>query len=181
MSLKLLLLTIVASLVMTCAQASDQAPGNQPRIGRLACGGASLTAETVYLDLADQDRQTLSQRITLARADLPKALALPSDARPLRQPFLKHTPVLDAAVTGWACLAAGDGKRYIYMLYTCVESAVRPACEGDRREWVRLFDVYGRPLNAGFPHTGAKTPALMKKLGLGRYVDDGVSLQDVDG
>jgi hypothetical protein len=181
MNAKLSLLTFLMLIVMACcAQASDHASGTS-HIGHLRCGGASLTATTVYLDVDDQDRQTFSQRITLMRAENHAPVSLASDSKPIRQPFLKNTPVLDAAVTGWACLQATDGKAYIYVLYTCVESALRPDCEGDRREWARLFDVQGKALNAGFPREGSPTPELMKKLGLGHYVDQGVPLQDVDG
>lgn len=179
MSLKLSLLAFAAVMLACCVQASEQVPG-KTRFGHLVCGGANLTAQTSYLDVDNQDRQTLYQRITLTRSGVNRVFALPSDARSLRQPFLKHMRVLDAAVTGWACLTASDGKTYIYLMYTCVESVSRPACEGDRREWVRLFDPYGKALNARFPHAGGRTPALMKKLGLARYVEDGVSLQDVD-
>lgn len=180
MNAKLLLLAFASVVMASCAQASDHASGTS-HVGHLRCGGASLTASTVYLDVDDQDRQTFSQRITLMRAENHAPSSLPSDGQPIRQPFLKNTPVLDAAVTGWACLQAADGKAYIYVLYTCVESVLRPDCEGDRREWARLFDAQGKALNAGFPHEGPRTPELMKKLGLGHYVDSGVPLQDIDG
>ena len=180
MNAKLLLLAFASVVMAFCVQASDRAPGTS-RVGHLHCGGASLTASTVYLDVDDQDRQTFSQRITLMRAENHAPSSLPRDGRPIRQPFLKNTPVLDAAVTGWACLQAADGKAYIYVLYTCVESVLRPDCEGDRREWARLFDAQGKALNADFPHEGPRTPELMKKLGLGHYVDGGVPLQDIDG
>jgi hypothetical protein len=88
--------------------------------------------------------------------------------------------VLDASVTGWACLAGTAGKAYVYVVYTCAESRLRPECEGERREWARLFDIRGNPLNAGFSHDGPHTPELMKRLGLGRYVHDGVQLKDID-
>jgi hypothetical protein len=176
-----LLLAFAAVLATSsCVQADDR-PSGISHIGHLQCGGASLTASSVYLDIPDQDRQTFSQRITLMRPENRTPISLPHDGQPIRQPFLENTAVLDAAVTGWACLQATGGKAYVYLLYTCVESVLRPACEGDRREWARLFDTQGKALNAGFPHDGPRTPELMKKLGLGRYVDGSVQLQDVDG
>ena len=179
MKLRLLLLAFAAVLAASCAQANDQ-PAGKARLGHLSCGGATLTAKTVYLDVDDQDRQTLSQTITLTRPERSGPIVLPGDGRPLRQPFLKNVPVLDAAVTGWACLTAADGKAYVYVIYTCAESPSRPDCEGDRREWVRLFDAQGKALNAGFSHEGSRTPELMKQLGLERYLHDGVQLKDVD-
>lgn len=179
MRLGLSLLGCAAVMVVCCAQASDLSAG-KTRVGHLNCGGATLAASTVYLDVDDQDRQTLSQTITLTRPERSTPIVLPGDGRSLRQPFLKDTPVLDAAVTGWACLTAADGKAYVYVIYTCVESPSRPDCEGDRREWVRLFDAQGKALNAGFPHDSPRTPALMKKLGLEHYLRTGVQLEDID-
>jgi hypothetical protein len=179
MNCKLSLLAFAACVAASCAQAGNPPAANAPRIGHLQCGGASLVASTVYLDVDDQDRQTLTQSITLTSPGRGEAVALPLEGKLLNQPFLKHVTVLDAAVTGWACVNATDGKPYVYLTYTCTESPSRPACEGDDREWVRLFDIQGKPLNAGFPHDGERTPDLMKKLGLGHYVTDGVSLNDI--
>lgn len=106
-------------------------------------------------------------------------IVLRGDGRPLHQPFLNDAPVLDASVTGWACLSAAGGKTYFYLVYTCTDSPLRPDCEGDHREWARLFNTQGEPLNERFPHGGPRALALMKKLDLGRYVNDGVQLEDI--
>lgn len=180
MNLERLLVLLVAAIVTTSARAGDMSAAAQTRVGHLHCGDASLVATTVYLDVDGRNRQTLSQRIALTSAGRRVPLMLRGDGRLLRQPFLESTPVLDASVTGWACLPAAGGKPYVYVVYTCTESPLRPDCEGDRREWVRLFDTQGKPLNAGFPHDGQRTPELMKKLGLGRYVNDSVQLEDID-
>ena len=179
MNLERLLVLFVAAIVTASVRAGDMSAVAQTRVGHLRCGGASLIATTVYLDVDGQDRQTLSQNIALMSAGHHAPVVLRGDGRPLRQPFLKNTPVLDASVTSWACLPAAGGRAYVYVVYTCTESPLRPDCEGNRREWVRLFDTRGKPLNAGFPHDGPLTPALMNKLGLGRYVN-GVQLEDVD-
>ncbi|GGA38387.1 hypothetical protein [Dyella nitratireducens] len=174
---------LAAMLVVSCVQAGPQpaAPKRSTGIGHLACGGSSLTAETVYLDVPDQEMQRPSQRITLRRPGSNVSIVLPHDGRLFRQPFLKNTPVLDAVVSGWTCLTAADGKAYIYVSYTCMESDLRPDCAGTSREWMRLFDPQGKELNAGFPRdAGPRTSALMKRLGLGRYEDEGVSLQGID-
>lgn len=180
MNLERLVVLIVAAIVTTSVRAGDMPAAAQTRVGHLHCGGASLITTTVYLDVDGQDRQTLSQRIVLTFAGRSVQVILRGDGRPLHQPFLKDVPVLDASVTGWACLPAAGGMAYVYVVYTCTDSPLRPDCEGDRREWVRLFNTQGKPLNAGFPRDGPRTPALMKKLGLGRYVNDGVQLEDID-
>ena len=180
MILERLLVLLAAAIVTTSVRAGDMSAAAQTRVGHLHCGDASMIATTIYLDVYGQDRQTLSQRIALTSAGRRVPVILRGDGRPLRQPFLEKTPVLDASVTGWACLPATGGKSYVYVVYTCTESPLRPGCEGDRREWVRLFNTQGKPLNAGFPRDGPRTPALMKKLGLGRYVNDGVQLEDID-
>jgi len=149
------------------------------REGHLACGGASLSASTRFLDVADHDRQVVSQFIAIVPPAAATPVSLVLDARPLRQPFLRGTPVLDASATGWACVTATSGRAYVYVMMTCTESPSRPACAGDTREWVRLYDLRGRALNAGFPHDGPRTPALLKRLGLAGAVADGVSLADI--
>lgn len=180
MNLEHLLVLLVAAIVTTSVRAGDMSATAQTRVGHLHCGDASLIATTVYLDVDGQDRQTLSQRIALTSASRRVPVMLRGDGRPLRQPFLENTPVLNASVTGWACLPVTRGRAYVYVVYTCTESPLRPGCESDRREWVRLFNTQGKPLNARFPNDGPRTSALMKKLGLGRYVNDGVQLKDID-
>lgn len=180
MSLKRLLVLLVAAIVTASVRAGDLSTAAQTRVGHLHCGDAFLVATTVYLDVDGQDRQTLSQRIALKSAGRRVPVILGGDGRPLRQPFLENTPVLEASATGWACLPAAHGKSYVYVVYTCTESPSRPDCEGDRREWVRLFSTQGKALNARFPHGGPRTPALMKKLGLERYVNEGVQLKDIN-
>ncbi|MDN8092990.1 hypothetical protein QZN29_25430 [Burkholderia multivorans] len=180
MNLERLLVLLVATIAITSVRAADISSAAQARIGHLHCGDASLIATTAYLVVDGEDRQTLSQRIVLTSAGRRVPIVLCGDGRSLHQPFLKDAPVLDAAVTGWACLSAAGGKAYVYVVYICTESLLRPDCEGVRREWVRLFDTRGKPLNAGFPHEGQRTSEMMKKLGLGRYVNDGAPLKDVD-
>ena len=155
------------------------APASAPREGRLACGDATLTASTRLTEVADHDRQVLAQGITLVAPGHPDPVTLKLDARRLRQPFLQGVDVLDASATGWACVKSASGKAYVYVMMTCTESPKRPACAGDTREWVRLYDTRGRALNAGYPHGGSRTPALLKRLGLGGVLADGVSLADL--
>ena len=179
---RFLLVFLAAILAGACVQASAQAaaPKRITAIGHLSCGGASLTAETVYLDVPDQDLQPLSQRIALKRLGSNVSTVLPHDGRPLRQPFLKSTPVLDAAVSSWTCLTAADGKAYIYVFYACTESDLRPDCVGTSREWGRLFDPQGKEMTAGLPHAGPRASALMKRLGLGRYENEPMPLRGID-
>ena len=150
------------------------------RLGHLACGEARFEARTRYLEVPDQNRQVQTQQLSLLREASDPPRLLPHEGKPLRQPFLKQTPVLDAWVSGWACLASADAQHhYLYLIYTCTESPLRPACAGSSREWVRLLDLSGRALNAGFAHEGQRTPSLMKRLGLERYLQEGVSLRDI--
>jgi hypothetical protein len=173
-----------ACWIALAADAPGPPPASLPseivRVGHLACGGASFTLQGHYLDVPDHEFQTVAQRLTLERPKESTALVtLPHEGRPLRQPFLENVPVLDASITGWTCLGASTGKSYLYVVYTCAESPLRPDCVGPKREWDRLFDTKGRALNAGYPKSGSRTSALMKRLGLGRYAE-GVQLQDID-
>ena len=161
------------------AEPQSAAPKHVTVIGHLSCGGVTLKAETVYLDVPDRDFQPLSQRITQQRASQSPTV-LHHDGRPLHQPFLQGTAVLDAAVSGWACLKSTDGKAYIYVLYICTESDLRPQCAGTSREWGRLFDPQGKELTAGFLHDGPRESALMKRLGLGRYEDEPMPMRSID-
>jgi hypothetical protein len=174
-------LFVVMALVAAAPAMSKEnaSPSPGPMLtGHLKCGEAQLTAQTQYLDVPSRDRQVLTQTLELTNPGK-GTTKLAHDGRVFRQPFLKDTPVLDASATGWACLEGTGGKRYVYVLYTCTESPARPRCAGTKREWPRLFDTEGAPLNARYPHSGSRTPALMKKLGLGHYLSEGVSLEDV--
>lgn len=175
-----IVLAAILAAACVCASPQPATPKQTTAMGHLSCGGANLTAETVYLDVPDQDFQPLSQRITLERPGSNGSLVLHHDGRPLRQPFLKNTQVLDAAVSGWTCLTAADGKAYIYVSYVCTESDLRPDCEGTSREWGRLFDPQGKELTTGFSRDGPRTSALMKRLGLGRYEKEPIQLLGID-
>jgi hypothetical protein len=161
------------------ARASEAlAEAAAPREGHLACGGATLTARTLLREVADHDRQVVSQTITITPPGAKAASPLRLDARPLRQPFLPRTPVLDASATGWACVTSANGKSYIHIVMTCTESPLRPACAGPTREWTRLYDTRGRSLDAGFPHEGPRREALFRQLGLDQAEEAGISLSD---
>jgi len=87
--------------------------------------------------------------------------------------------VLDAAVTGWACVTSTHQQSYVYVVMSCIESPLRPNCGGSMREWVRLYDLRGRALNAGFPRdAGPRWETLLKRLGLNQVEDAGISLSD---
>lgn len=176
------LFLVMAFITMTpvLAQQGALAPSTQTHMGHLQCGDTRLTAATQYLDVPDHDRQVLTQTLALTIPGNGTTTTLTHDGHVFRQPFLKNMPVLDAAATGWACLQASDGKLYLYVVYTCVESNARPECVGTLREWVRIFDTAGHPLTANYPRGGPRTSALMKKLGLGRYLNEGVSLSGID-
>lgn len=140
---------------------------------------ASLAASTVFRDVTDQDRQVVSQTMTVTAPGAKTASPLKLEERPFRQPFLPDTPVLDASATGWACVASTSHRSYVYVVMTCTESPLRLACAGPTREWVRMYDLRGRALTAGFPHdAGPREEALMKRLGLDRVEDVGISLSD---
>ena len=162
------------------ARASESLPAaGAPRVGHLDCGGASLTASTVFREVIGQDRQVVSQTMTVTAPGAKTASPLKIEARPFRQPFLRDTLVLDASATGWACVTSTSHQSYVYVVMTCTESPLRPACAGPTREWVRLYDLRGRALNAGFPHdAGPREQALMKRLGLDHVEDAGISLSD---
>lgn len=173
---------LAATLIAVCVHADPQpaAPRQMRAVGHLSCGGAALTAETVYLDVPNQDFQPFSQRITLQQPGSKNSTVLHHGGRPLQQTFLKDAPVLDAAVSSWACLKSTDGQAYIYVLYVCTESDLRPQCAGMSREWGRLFNPQGKELTAGYPHDGPRASALMRRLGLGRYANEPMPLQSID-
>jgi hypothetical protein len=182
MKLRILSIFLAAMLAISCvyAGARPAAVKSITTLGYLNCGGARLAVGTVYLDVPDQDFQPLSQRITLQRPGTNGLVVLHHDGRPLRQSFLKNTWVLDAALSGWTCLTATDGKAYVYVSYVCTQSDSRPDCDGTSREWGRLFDPKGKELTAGFPHGGPSLSVLMKRLGLGRYENGPIQLQSID-
>lgn len=173
-----LLAMACAFALSPAARAGESPPEAAASVGHLACGGASLTASTVFREVADQDRQILSQSIAITPPGKKTATMLKLEAHRLRQPFLPGVPVLDASATGWACVTASDGKSYVYVMMTCTESPLHPDCAGPTREWMSLYDTRGRALTAGMPHEGPREAALIKRLKLEHLDDGGVTLSD---
>ncbi len=162
-----LVLDSVLAAALACAGTAGARASDAASAGRVDCGGAHLAARTVLREVPDHDRQTLSQTITIVPPGATTASPLKLDVRPLRQPFLRDTSVLDAAVTGWACVTSTDHRSYVLLSLTCTESPLRPGCAGPTREWTRLYDLRGRALDAGYPRdAGPREQALAKRLKL---------------
>ena len=84
-------------------------------------------------------------------------------------------------VLSWACVQASTGRSYVSLGYACaVDPSERGSCGGDK-EWFRLLDDRGRPLDAGSPKQGAAQDRLMTRLGLKAVMEAGVAMKDVLG
>lgn len=173
-------LTLAA--LLTLASSLGLAQSDAPRIredqGRLACGTAQLAAKSHCLEFAENETQCTSQILTLTNPSKGIAKQLPHDGKRITQPFVRSVKVLDATVTGWACLTSDAGVSYIYLSYTCVEHDRAPECAGTRREWGRLFDTGGRALNGNLSRRSQHMPEVLHRYGLQRYVSEGIQLQD---
>jgi hypothetical protein len=147
--------------------------------GQLACGDVMVRIESRCMSFEEHEKQCVSQRVTIGNESRHFTRTLRSDARRITQPFLGKQSVLDTTITGWGCLTAVGGARYIYLSYTCVENRRAPECVGTNKEWRRLFDTKGNELGAGLQRRSPDLPRLMGAQGLQQYVDEGIQLRDV--
>ena len=84
-------------------------------------------------------------------------------------------------VLSWACVQASTGRSYVSLGYTCaVDPGERGSCGADK-EWFRLLDDKGRPLDAGSTRQGAAQDRLRMRLGLKAVMEAGVLMKDVLG
>ena len=158
----LALLAVLVAAAAPSARASDP-----PRTGTavLACGPARLVARTTSVAHvgADDGLAWTAQAITLA--------AGPGDAGrpiPVKGVEARTAPGssggLTAIVSSWACLSGTRGK-VIELWLSCNRTDLGGACRGER-EWERLLDTTGRPLDGGYAPQDPRYEALSARLGI---------------
>ncbi len=173
-------LTLMALAMPLLASAENAAPPIRQEQDKLVCGDAEVRATSSCLSFTDQETQCKKQTLQLSNPSKGISKKLPHDGKPMRQPFVKNGPVLDAIATGWACVKSESGTPYIYLAYTCVESEQRPECAGTNKEWGRVFGLDGKNFTAGVPRRGAALERVYKQLGLSGAVEQGIQLQGLN-
>ena len=158
--------------------ASPVQAADPPHTGHatLACGTARLQARTTSVahvppddGLAWTAQEIMlhgpggsSRRLRIQGIDEPP---MPADGQGL--------PVI---VSSWQCLHGSRGE-VIELWLTCNRPDPGAAC-GGQREWERLIDTDGMPLDAGYAPQDARYEALSRHLGI---PVDGIKLQDATG
>ena len=161
------------------AAAANPAPSLQDEHDKLICGDAEVRVTSSCLHFDEQETQCKKQTLQLTNPAKNIAKKLPHDGKPIRQPFVKNGPVLDAFVTGWACVKSASGAPYIYLSYTCVENDRQPECAGTNREWGRVFGLDGKNLGAGIARRSKELGRVYRRLGLSESLEQGIQLQDL--
>ena len=165
-------LTALALLLASPAVAADP-----PRVGTadLVCGAARLHARTASVAhvAPDDGLAWVSQEITLkGPGGVPSRLHVME----VDQPPTTDGRGLPVIVSSWQCLSGSRGK-VIELWLACNRADLGGTCKGER-EWERLMDVTGRPLDAGYAPQDPRYEALSRRLGIPA---DGVKLQDATG
>lgn len=155
------------------------APGTVVRTqDELACGPLKAQVSSVWLTFAGDDSppsQLLGQSLSFS-VDGGPARAVPLDGRRQRKKLAGGRHVLDAALTGWACLEGGKSPPYLMLAYTCIEGEERGGCAGAAREWDRLYDSRGKHLTAGLKRQDPRRAEVDRAQGLEEVMGGGVSL-----
>lgn len=138
---------------------------------QLQCGDANLAARTQWFIFPAKKRvMWTAQSMTLTT---PKGrIALHLEEKPLTQPFYPQQAVLDAVVISWACVPTHVGQPYIYLLYACTPSKLRPQCtpdEAGNRDVV--LDTTGKKINRNEYRKRGLEQALAGPLALKSVVD----------
>lgn len=113
---------------------------------KLECGDATVVARTEsFIFSPKKPVMYTMQSMTLTTPKQQITLAL--DSKPLTQPFYPQQAVLDSIVSLWECVTTHSGEHYIYFLYTCTPSQLRPKCTPDEMgNWDVLLDTTGKKI-----------------------------------
>ena len=152
--------------------------GDAPHVGMatLSCGPVLLQARTTSIAHMPPDNGLAwtAQEISLRGPD--------GASRRLRVEGIDDQPApagnlgLPVIVTSWQCLHGSRGE-VIELWLTCNRADLGGACKGER-EWERLIDADGKPLDAGYAPQDARYEALSQRLGIPA---DGVKLLGATG
>ncbi len=135
----------------------------------LECGDATVVArtESFVFSLKKPIMYTM-QSMTLTTPKQQITLAL--DSKLLTQPFYPQQAVLDSVVSLWECVTTRFGQHYIYFLYTCTPSQLRPKCTPDEMgNWDVLLDTTGKKIKR----------SQYRKLGISTALDTARALKSV--
>ena len=167
-----LMLAAIGLLILTPADASEPPHTTS---SELICGPAHLHAQTTSIAHVSPENGLVwtAQDITLSTAK--------GSSRPLRVEGVGYEASLTgkglpAIVSGWQCLH-GSHEWVIELWLTCNRVDLGGNCSS-QREWERLFDTSGKPLDMGYAPQDARYDALSKRLGI---PEDGIRLEDALG
>ena len=167
-----MLLTALCLSLATPAGATDP---SRTTTSELACGSARLHARTTSIAHVPPHDGLVWTAQDIALSNMGRS------PRPLRVQGVNDKPGsvnfgLPAIVSSWQCLK-GMNAPVIELWLTCNRADLGGVC-GGQREWERLVDVTGQPLDVGYAPQDARYEALSKRLGI---PEDGVRLQDALG
>lgn len=179
MKISNLSLMLLALAIPHFAAAANPVPLIQDEHDKLVCGDAEVRVTSSCLHFDEQETQCKKQTLQLTNSANNITKKLPHDGKPIRQSFVENGPVLDAFVTGWACVKSASGTSYIYLSYTCVENDKQPECAGTKREWGRVFGADGKNFTTGIARRGKELERVYRRLGLSESLEQGIQLQDL--
>lgn len=167
-----LTLAAIGLLIATPAGAADPPHTTS---SKLACGPARLQAQTTSIAHVPPDNGLVwtAQDITLSTA---KGSSRPLHVEGVGYEAGSTGKGLSAIISGWQCLH-GSHEWVIELWLTCNRADLGGTC-GSQREWERLFDLSGQPLDMGYAPQDARYDALSRRLGI---PEDRVRLQDALG
>lgn len=99
--------------------------------------------------------------------------------QPTRLVSVEGHRVRNHYLLGWTCVTATTGASYALLGYACAVDPGYPNDCGGEKEWYRLMDDRGRPVDIGVPVNGVARERLVQRLGILKQMEAGVHMNDV--
>lgn len=141
-------------------------------VAALSCGAGTFTLTSRgFPDTLAPASQSLTVRVAGRHRAVPLETTglVTVDGRRVRNRY----------VLTWACTKGARGVSYVSLGYACAVDPGYPHDCGGEKEWFRLLDERGQPVDLGVPHSGPAMTRLHRRLGLLEQFEKGTQMTDV--
>jgi hypothetical protein len=133
----------------------------------LRCGDVTARLRTTCVEQLSMGWECVSPSLRVTHCD-GIMNDIPLDIRRVPTP---GGEALDGNVTNWACIRSQSGWDYLLLFYTCQRLGVACRTLNPDPEWDQIIDSTGHTVAGG---RNGSEPGLLKRLGLGDLLHDGI-------
>lgn len=148
-------------LLLACSQAVAKPVTG---VARLACADVQVIARSVYDPSQSPDDGTVWLQQNIEITGTSGSVTLPSE-RGQTTADKTGKAGLSAFVASWVCVQGSNGAHYLWLDYGCARDQLDGVCHGEK-EWLRLFSLDGRKMDAGYMPQDPRYEDLYRKLGV---------------